>query len=99
MLNKHDLKPEKEEVEKCDTLRYSWDRLQAQAIEVQDHLITVQPGFKKELIADVKVFKVDCEEFYNSYDEVWRKCILCCPLIQTVVKVCICGSYPFHQAS
>ncbi|BFZ13509.1 hypothetical protein BsWGS_16546 [Bradybaena similaris] len=69
MLNKHELKPEKEEVEKCDTLRYSWDRLQAQAIEVQDHLITVQPGFKKELIADVKVFKVDCQEFYSSYDE------------------------------
>lgn len=70
MLNRHELKPEKEEAEKCDTLRYSWERLQAQSIEVQDHLIKIQPDFKKELIEHVKIFKVDCEDFYGSYDEV-----------------------------
>lgn len=70
MLNKHDLKPEKEEAEKCDTLRYSWERLQAQAIEVQDHLLKIQPNFKSELIEDVKVFNVDSADFYDSYDEV-----------------------------
>ena len=70
MLNKHDLKPEKEESEKVDTLRYSWERLQAQAVEVQDHLIKIQPNFKSELIEDVKTFKVDCDDFYGSYDEV-----------------------------
>ncbi|XP_059149715.1 dynein axonemal heavy chain 5-like isoform X1 [Physella acuta] len=69
MLNRHELKPEKEEAEKCDTLRYSWERLQAQSIEVQDHLIKIQPDFKKELIEHVKIFKVDCDDFYGSYDE------------------------------
>ncbi|GFO43348.1 dynein heavy chain 5, axonemal [Plakobranchus ocellatus] len=69
MLNKHELKPEKEESEKVDTLRYSWERLQAQAVEVQDHLIKIQPNFKSDLIEDVKTFKVDCDDFYGSYDE------------------------------
>ncbi|XP_012940947.1 dynein heavy chain 5, axonemal [Aplysia californica] len=69
MLNKHELKPEKEEAEKCDTLRYSWERLQAQAVEVQDHLLKIQPDFKQDLIEDVKVFKVDCDDYYSSYDE------------------------------
>uniref|UniRef100_A0A2C9JCN9 AAA+ ATPase domain-containing protein n=1 Tax=Biomphalaria glabrata TaxID=6526 RepID=A0A2C9JCN9_BIOGL len=69
MLNRHELKPEKEEAEKCDTLRYSWERLQVQAVEVQDHLIIIQPEFKQELIENVKIFKVDCDNFYASYDE------------------------------
>lgn len=74
MLNKHDLKPQKEDSERCDTLRYSWERLLAQAVEVQDHLIKIQPGFRQELIRDVKVFKKDCGDFYKSYDEVSEGC-------------------------
>ncbi|KAK7469850.1 hypothetical protein BaRGS_00036128, partial [Batillaria attramentaria] len=68
MLNKHDLPLVREEAERCDTLRYSWERLNAQAAEVQTHLLAIQPEFKRELIENVKVFIHDCDDFYSSYD-------------------------------
>ncbi|XP_076449856.1 dynein axonemal heavy chain 5-like isoform X2 [Babylonia areolata] len=68
MLNKHELPLVREEAERCDTLRYSWERLQAQSAEVSTHLLTIQPQFKQDLIADVKVFIEDCDDFYSSYD-------------------------------
>ena len=71
MLNKHDLPVVKEETERCDTLRYSWERLNATAAEVQTHLLAIQPNFKSELITDVKVFITDCNDFYRDYDGVW----------------------------
>ena len=70
MLNKHDLPVAKEETERCDTLRYSWERLNATAAEVQTHLLSIQPNFKSELIEDVKVFITDCSNFYGDYDTV-----------------------------
>ncbi|XP_064611990.1 dynein axonemal heavy chain 5-like isoform X2 [Liolophura sinensis] len=69
LLNKHDLPVVKEEIERCDTLRYSWEKLQNQAAEVQTHLIEIQPNFKSNLIEDVKVFIVDCNNFYHDYEE------------------------------
>lgn len=70
MLNKHELPLVREEAERCDTLRYSWEKLQALASEVQTHLLTIQPEFKQELIENVKVFIHDCGDFYGSYDKV-----------------------------
>ncbi|XP_025115342.1 dynein heavy chain 5, axonemal-like isoform X3 [Pomacea canaliculata] len=69
MLNKHELPLVREEAERCDTLRYSWEKLQALASEVQTHLLTIQPEFKQELIENVKVFIHDCGDFYGSYDK------------------------------
>ena len=73
MLNKHELPVAKEETERCDTLRYSWERLNASAAEVQTHLLSIQPDFKSELIEDVKVFINDCNSFYSDYDTVCFK--------------------------
>ncbi|XP_056016925.1 dynein axonemal heavy chain 5-like isoform X3 [Ostrea edulis] len=69
MLIKHDLPVNKEETERCDTLRYSWEKLQVQTSEVQTELLQVQPQFKSELIENVKVFNVDSADFYAKYDE------------------------------
>ncbi|XP_052714224.1 dynein axonemal heavy chain 5-like isoform X2 [Crassostrea angulata] len=68
MLIKHDLPVNKEETEKCDTLRYSWEKLQVQTSEVQTELLQVQPQFKSELIENVKTFNTDCSDFYGKYD-------------------------------
>ncbi|XP_052062310.1 dynein axonemal heavy chain 5-like isoform X2 [Mytilus californianus] len=68
MLNKHELPVNKEEMERCDTLRYSWEKLQAQAAEVQTTLLEVQPMFKSELIENVKTFIGDCDDFCGGYD-------------------------------
>ena len=70
MLIKHELPVAKEETERCDTMRYSWERLNATAAEVQTHLLAIQPNFKSELISDVKVFITDCDNFYGDYDQV-----------------------------
>lgn len=70
MLIKHDLPVNKEETEKCDTLRYSWEKLQVQTSEVQTELLQVQPQFKSELIENVKTFTTDCNDFYGKYDTV-----------------------------
>ena len=70
MLTKHELPVIREEAERCDTLRYSWERLNATSAEVQTHLLAIQPDFKSNLIQDVKVFIKDCNEFYSDYDSV-----------------------------
>jgi dynein heavy chain len=67
MLNKHDLPVAKEETERVDTLRYSWQKLQAQASTVSSHLIEIQPGFKSKLIENVKLFHTETADFYGDY--------------------------------
>ncbi|XP_010139316.1 PREDICTED: dynein heavy chain 5, axonemal-like, partial [Buceros rhinoceros silvestris] len=69
MLNKYDLPVAKEETEKVDTLRYTWEKLLARANEVQNELITLQPNFREELISTVKTFTEDCAQFCSDYDE------------------------------
>lgn len=70
MLNKHELPVPKEEMEKVDTLRYSWSRLQALACEVSSHLLQIQPQFRGELIENVKIFVQDCQNYYSDYEKV-----------------------------
>ena len=70
MLIKHDLPVNKEETERCDTLRYSWEKLQVQMAEVQTELIRIQRPFKEELTQNVIEFKKDCTDFYSQYDTV-----------------------------
>ena len=67
MLQKHELPVAREETERVDTLRYSWQKLVALASEVSGHLISIQPEFKSELIENVKVFVEDCGTYYSDY--------------------------------
>ena len=67
----------KEDAERVDTLRYTWERLAANAVEVINNLITVQPDFKGELVENVKIFNTDCDAFYGNYRDVsWWKELL-----------------------
>ncbi|XP_043743727.1 dynein axonemal heavy chain 5 [Cervus elaphus] len=68
LLNKYGLLIAKEEMDKVDTLRYSWEKLLARASEVQNELVSLQPGFRKELIGTVEVFLQECHQFYQDYD-------------------------------
>ncbi len=70
MLNKHDLPVPREETERVDTLRYSWQKLQVQSADVSSHLILIQPEFKSDLINNVKIFIHDCGDFYGDYHNV-----------------------------
>uniref|UniRef100_A0A8I3P5W4 Dynein axonemal heavy chain 5 n=1 Tax=Canis lupus familiaris TaxID=9615 RepID=A0A8I3P5W4_CANLF len=68
LLNKYGLLIAKEEMDKVDTLRYSWEKLLARASEVQNELVSLQPSFRKELISTVEIFLQDCHQFYLDYD-------------------------------
>ena len=70
MLTKHELPMPREESERVDTLRYSWEKLQTKQSEVSTYLIHIQPNFKSGLITDVQVFIDDCNNFYSDYKEV-----------------------------
>ncbi|XP_066479011.1 dynein axonemal heavy chain 5 [Tiliqua scincoides] len=69
MLNKYELLVAKEEMEKVDTLRYTWEKLLVHANEVQNGLVAIQPKFRGELISTVGVFVEDCDQFYLDYDK------------------------------
>uniref|UniRef100_A0A8C8C735 Dynein, axonemal, heavy chain 5 n=1 Tax=Oncorhynchus tshawytscha TaxID=74940 RepID=A0A8C8C735_ONCTS len=69
MLHKYGLVVAKEEAEKVDTLRYTWEKLLARSTEVQNKLVSLQPNFRGELIDNVQTFVEDCGHFYQDYDK------------------------------
>ena len=69
MLNKFELLVAKEETEKVDTLRYTWEKLLARSSEVQNELVSLQPNFRGELISNVETFVEDCDRFYQDYEQ------------------------------
>ena len=60
----------REEIEKVDSLRYTFKNLQAQASSVQSHLVSIQTDFKTRLKDSVEVFKKDLGGFLSTYTEV-----------------------------
>uniref|UniRef100_A0A3B4ZWX5 Dynein axonemal heavy chain 5 n=1 Tax=Stegastes partitus TaxID=144197 RepID=A0A3B4ZWX5_9TELE len=69
MLNKYELSVAKEEADKVDTLRYTWEKLLSRSTEVQNELVSLQPNFRGELVVNMKVFLEDCQHFYQDYDK------------------------------
>lgn len=70
MLQKHEIDIPREEIERCDTLRYSWQKLLALASQTSGHLLEIQPLYKDGLKSDVKDFIRDCQNFYVNYRKV-----------------------------
>ena len=60
----------REEAERVDTLRYSWEKLNASAVVVQDHLVSIQNDYKGDLLEKVEVFIKDTTQYYEDYAEV-----------------------------
>ena len=67
MLNKYEILFNDGNPEKVDTLSYGWKKLNAKALEVQDHLLSVQPNFKSDLLEKVTAFKKDNAIFVDDY--------------------------------
>ncbi|XP_076466904.1 dynein axonemal heavy chain 5-like [Babylonia areolata] len=68
LLNRYNIFFNDGNAERVDTLSYGWKKLIAQANQVQEHLLTIQPAFKSDLLAGVEAFIVDNNEFVGSYD-------------------------------
>ncbi|KAM3614047.1 uncharacterized protein V6R79_009044 [Siganus canaliculatus] len=69
MLHKYGLFVAKEEADKVDTLRYTWEKLLSRSTEVQNELVALQPNFRGELVSNVKTFLGDCQHFYQDYEK------------------------------
>ncbi|CAI5780204.1 dynein heavy chain 5, axonemal [Podarcis lilfordi] len=69
MLNKYELLVAKEEMEKVDTLRYTWEKVLVRGNEVQNELVALQPKFRGELISTVEIFVEDCDQYYLDYEK------------------------------
>ncbi|CAH8651359.1 unnamed protein product [Schistosoma margrebowiei] len=70
LLAKHSIPVDKEETDKADTLRYEWDKLCKQMLEVQNQLVDVQPEFRNNLLENITTFNENCSTFYDDYDKV-----------------------------
>lgn len=70
MLHKYELSVAKEEADKVDTLRYTWEKLLSRSTEVQNELVALQPNFRGELVNNVGAFLEDCQFFYQDYEKV-----------------------------
>lgn len=73
MLHKYELAVAKEEADKVDTLRYTWEKLLSRSTEIQNELVALQPNFRGELVSNVESFLEDCQHFYQDYDKVKGK--------------------------
>ncbi|XP_077985364.1 dynein axonemal heavy chain 8-like [Glandiceps talaboti] len=69
MLAKFQVSVAKEEVDRVDTLRYSFQKLVSRAVIVQNELIKIQPKFKTELLHRVEHYQFEVEDFTCSYHE------------------------------
>ncbi|KAL4616938.1 dynein heavy chain 5, axonemal [Arapaima gigas] len=69
MLHKYELLVAKEDAEKVDTLRYTWEKLLVRGTDVQKELAVLEPKFRGELVSNVEMFVEDCTHFYKDYDK------------------------------
>ncbi|XP_038654873.1 dynein heavy chain 8, axonemal-like isoform X2 [Scyliorhinus canicula] len=69
ILNKYNVEISKEEAEGVDTLRYSFNKMQVKARNVQDELVQVQPKFKANLLESVDVFQKEVLKYGRQYEK------------------------------
>lgn len=70
MLVKHEIDVHREEVERCDTLRYNWQKLMQLASQTSSTLLDIQPRFRGDLSENVKEFVSECNNYYSEYYKV-----------------------------
>ncbi|XP_032892362.1 dynein heavy chain 5, axonemal-like [Amblyraja radiata] len=69
MLNKYEMQVVKEDSDRVDTLRYTWEKLLMHGTAVQNQLISLQPSFRAELIINMKTFLEDSDTFFQDYEK------------------------------
>ncbi|KAF0306204.1 Dynein heavy chain 5, axonemal [Amphibalanus amphitrite] len=57
----------REDADAVDTLRYTWQRVQSHAAEVQSLLRSVEPHFRGELVRNLAQFERDVRQFCADY--------------------------------
>ena len=79
ILQKHQVQLHEEDVAQAEALRASWTRLQRRTLEHHLELVSVQPIFKKQLLDNLKQFRLDSNVFCADYE-------INGPMIQVIVQ-------------
>lgn len=81
LLQRMSIAVPQEEVDRVDTLRYAWQKVQKQAAELQDHLLKIQHKYRGHLMSDVTTYVKDTDCFVKDYKEVstqGQSTLACC---------------------
>lgn len=67
VVTRYEIPLEQSELELVDNLRYTWQRLQARALDVHVLLLTMQPHFEADLQRNLDGFRQDNIEYCHEY--------------------------------
>jgi dynein heavy chain len=70
MLQKYNIDVPREEIDKCDTLRYNWQKLLQLSSQTSSLLLQLQPQYKDQLKNNVNSFSSECITYYSDYQRV-----------------------------
>jgi dynein heavy chain len=73
MLQKYAIQVPREEIDKCDTLRYNWQKLLQLSSQTTSLLLQLQPTYKDQLKKNVDSFSTECTTYYDEYKKVHLK--------------------------
>ncbi len=68
LLNRYHVEVPKDETDQVTDLNYSWKKIKKEADTITENLRTMQPGFRKGLIRNVRMFVVDVVQFRNDFE-------------------------------
>ena len=68
MLSRYEVAVPKEELDVVGDLTYSWKKLKTLSDTITDKLRSMQTGFRKGLVRNVKMFNVDVIQFRNDFE-------------------------------
>ena len=69
-MQKHQIQVAQEDIERVDTLRYMWAKLQEQVGVLQTSLLEIQPKFHQTLITNVELYQREVESYTTDYKAV-----------------------------
>lgn len=75
LLQKHQIQVSHEDIERVDTIRYMWAKLQEQVAHLQTTLLKIQPRFRHILLTDVELYRTEVGSYTKDYGNVSVKSV------------------------
>lgn len=69
-MQKHQIQVSQEDLERVDTLRYMWAKLQEQVALLQTTLLKIQPKFRHTLVTNVELYHKEVKSYTIDYKNV-----------------------------
>lgn len=69
-MQKHSIQVSQDDVERVDTLRYMWAKVQEQVGQLQTTLLKIQPQFRATLIENVVTYQTEVTSYVGDYTTV-----------------------------